>query len=143
MKRTIVATAAASLLLAGCGGAATPPPSPPTTTDTAATLRANQAAANAKLDAAQKRLDEAIAAQNAEISKACTDQVLTRLKSPASAKFPDLKVTPDPAKDSTFTVTGTVRSLNPMGVPLDASVGCTSILDGTTLRTTWMGPYAR
>lgn len=79
------------------------------------------------------------------VGKACTDQVLPKLKSPGSATFMDVVVTPDPAATSTkFSVVGKVRSLNVMGVPLDAGFGCKIVTNSEpgTMNITLQGPYA-
>ena len=135
MKMSLASVVAGSLcvLAAGCssGGGAAPTVAPTTTVDVAA----QQAAAQAKLDAAQAKLDGII-------SKSCTDQVLPRLKSPGSATFMDLQVTTDPKAVDTYKVVGKVRSLNLMGVPLDSGFGCTIVETGGDHATvTLTGPF--
>lgn len=120
MSRLVVGIAGAlCVLAAGCGSnVAAPTPAPTSTTPavTEASLKADLAAAQAK--------------QDAIISKSCTDQVLTRLKSPGSATFMDLQVIPKGTTTVEYQVVGKVRSLNPMGVPLDSGFGCMIVMTG-------------
>lgn len=124
-------------LLAGCSTGGTAPVPTATSATPTTTATPDRAALEAQLAAAQGRLRDII-------GKACTDRVLPRLKSPGSATFMDVVVTPDPVASSTkFSVVGKVRSLNVMGVPLDAGFGCKIVATAgsDTLDITLQGPY--